>query len=97
MSVSQADFVAFKGETADRLKKVEDAVLKTIEEMQKAAPWSVSIEIAEAAYEAKAEAAHTQGLALFEGAKLEVGNLRQRATDHEKKGKFTEVFEMGNV
>jgi len=87
MSVSQAEFVAFKVETADRLKKVEDAVLKTMEDMRTAAPWSVPTETAVAASEAKAEAAHNQGLALYEGTKLEVENLRQRASDLEQKGK----------
>ena len=85
MSVSQAEFVAFKVEAADRLKKVEDAVLKTMEDMQKTAPWSVSIETAVAAYEAKAEAASEKVWCPYESTKLEVENLRQRATDHEKK------------
>ena len=77
MSVSQAEFVAFKVEIADRLKKVEDAVLKTMEDMQKAAPWSVSIETAVAASEAKAEAASEKVWALYGGTKLEVESSRQ--------------------
>ena len=68
MSVSHAEFVAFKVETADRLTKVEGAVLKTMEDMQKAAPWSVSVETAVAASEAKAEAASEKVWSRHKGA-----------------------------
>ena len=96
MSVSQAEFVAYKAETADRLKKVEDVITKTMEDVKKlqdatdlisiqAAPWSVSIETAVAASETKAQAAPTEVRSLYEGTKAEVEDLRRRATDVEKK------------
>ena len=66
MSVAQAEFVAFKAETADRLKKMEDVDHEDDRRRQEAAgrhdlisiqaaPWSVSIETAVAASEAKAK------------------------------------------
>ena len=72
MSVAQAEFVAYKGEVAERLKRLEDTMAKTMEDMQKAAPWSVSIETAVAAAEAKAETVHKQVLTLFDAMKAEV-------------------------
>ena len=95
MSVSQAEFVASKTEASDRVKKLEEYVITTIEDIRKlqeatalisvqAAPWSVSIETAVAASEAKAEAALTEVRALFEGTKAEVEELRRRATEVEK-------------
>ena len=85
MSVAQVEFVAYKGEVADRLKRLEDTMTKTMEDMQKAAPWSVSIETAVAAAEAKAEAAHKQVLTLFDATKAEVEDLRRRAAEVERK------------
>ena len=54
MAVSRAEFVAFKTEAADKMKKVEDVVTTTLDDIKKlqeatdlisiqAAPWSVSI------------------------------------------------------
>ena len=85
MSVSQAEFVAYKGETADRLKRLEDTMIQTMDDMKKAAPLSVTIEAAVAAAEAKTEAAHNQVLSLFDAAKAEVEDLRKRAVEVEKK------------
>ena len=84
MSVAQAEFVAYKGEVADRVKRLEDTMTKTMEYMQKAAPWSVSIETAVAAAEAKAEAAHKQVLTLFDATKAEAEDLRRRAAEVER-------------
>ena len=61
MAVSQAEFVAFKTEAAERVKKVEDVVTTVLDDIKKlqeatdvisiqAAPGSVSIETAEAAH-----------------------------------------------
>ena len=96
MAVSQAEFVAFKTEAAERMKKGEDVVTKTLDDIKKlqeasdlisiqAAPWSVSIETAVAASEAKAQAALTGVRSLYEGTKAEVEDLRRRAADVEKK------------
>ena len=94
MSVSQCEFVAYKTEANDRLKKAEDVVLKTVEDVKKlqeasemmssqAAPWSVTIETAVAASKAKAQAALTKVRSLYEGARAEVEDLRRRATQVE--------------
>ena len=96
MSVAQAEFVAYKAEAADRMKKMEGVIEGTIDDIKRlqeatslisvqAAPWSVSIESAVVASEAKAEAALTEVRALFEGTKIEVEELRRRATEGEKK------------
>ena len=94
MSVSQCEFVAYKTEANDRLKKAEDVVLKIVEDVKKlqeasemmssqAAPWSVTIETAVAASKAKAQAALTKVRSLYEGARTEVEDLRRRATNVE--------------
>ena len=85
MSVAQAEFVAYKGEIADRLKRLEDTLSQTMDDMKKAAPWSVTIETAVAAAEAKAEAANKQVLSLFDATKAEVEDLRRRPSEVEKK------------
>ena len=96
MSVSQAEFVASKAETAERLKKMEEVITQTIEDVKKlqdatdlisiqSAPWSVSIETAVAASEAKAQSALTEVRSLYEGTKAEVEDLRRRATEVEKR------------
>ena len=57
MSVAQAEFVAYKAEAADRMKKMEEVIEGTIDDIKRlqeatslisvqAAPWSVSIESA---------------------------------------------------
>ena len=81
MSVSQAEFVAYKGETADRLKRLEDTMSQTMADMKKAAPWSVTIETAVAAAEAKVEAAHNQVFSLFDATKAKTETLRRRAAE----------------
>ena len=50
-----------------------------------AAPWSITIETAVAASEAKAQAALTEVRSLHEGTRTEVEDLRRRATEVEKK------------
>ena len=35
MSVAQAEFLAYKAENADRLKKIEDVIPKTMEDVNK--------------------------------------------------------------
>ena len=96
MSVSQAEFVASKAETAERLRKMEEVITQTIEDVKKlqdatdlisiqAAPWSVSIKTAVAASEAKAQSALTEVRSLYEGTKAEVEDLRRRATEVEKR------------
>ena len=96
MSVSHAEFVAFKTESMERLRQVEDVVTKTLDDVKKlqeatdlisvqAAPWSASIETAVAASEAKAQSALTEARSLCEGTRVEVEELRRRATDVERK------------
>ena len=95
MSVAQAEFVAYKQEAADRMKKMEKVIESGREDVKRlhdatalisiqAAPWSVSIKTAVAASEAKAEAALTEVRTLYEGTKREVEELRRRATEVEK-------------
>ena len=96
MSVSQAEFAAFKAEAMDKVKKIEEVVTKAVDEIKllqdatslislQAAPWSITVEAAVAASEAKAEAALIEVRALHEGTKAEVEDLRRRAADIEKK------------
>ena len=76
MSVAQAEFVAYNAENADWLKKIEDVITKTMEDVKKlhdatdlisihAAPWSVSIETTVAASESKAQAALIEVRSLY--------------------------------
>ena len=71
MSVAQAEFVAYKAEAADRMKKMEEVIEAGREDVKRlqdaialisiqAAPWSVSIETAVVESGAKAEAALTK-------------------------------------
>ena len=96
MSVAQTEFVAYKAENTDRLKKMEDVITKTMDDVKKlqdatdqisiqAAPLSTSIEAAVAASEAKAQFALTEVRSLYEGAKIEVEDIKRIATEVEKK------------
>ena len=96
MAVAQAEFVAFKAEAAEKMKKVEDVVTTTLEDTKKfqeatdlisiqAAPWSVFIETAVVASEAKAEFTLTEVRSIYEGTNAKVEDLRRRATEVEKK------------
>ena len=96
MSVAQAEFVAYKAEAADRMKKMEEVIKSSLDDIKRlqdatslisvqAAPWSVSIEAAVAASEAKADSALSEVRALYDGTRIEVEELRRRATEGEKK------------
>ena len=82
--------------TAERLRKMEEVITQTMEDVKKlqdatdlisiqAAPWSVSIETAVAASEAKATGALAEVRALYEATKTEVADLRRRASEVEKR------------
>jgi len=95
MSVSQAEFVAFKAEvtsSAGSFATSVAAVQAAITELQsnysvislQAAPWSAAIQAEVTASEAKASGALAEVRALHEATKTEVEELRRRATEVEK-------------
>lgn len=111
MSVSQAEFVAFKNEVAAsavsvtaRIAKMEEVVTRVssdaaaasalIQELQQsyssislqAAPWSAAISAEVAASEAKAIGALAEVRNLHEATKVEVADLKRRASEVEKRG-----------
>ena len=110
MSVSQAEYVAFKGEVAASAASVAASIAKleevvtnanadaaaataVIKDLQQsystislqAAPWSAAISAEVAASEAKTSGALAEVRALYEATKVEVADLRRRASEVEKR------------